>query len=97
MLEDEADVRDLWGEALGAAGYPALGVGSGREALACLRDRRPDLILLDMLMPGMDGFDFLVHLRMRPSLARIPVLIVSSMGRLCSTVSTATTWARSSW
>jgi CheY-like chemotaxis protein len=80
VIDDEPGVRDLWVEALEWASYPAVGAGSAADALALLRRRPPELILLDLLMPGMDGFDFLVHLRANPAWARIPVLVVSAVG-----------------
>lgn len=80
VLEDEPDVRDVWVEALEDAGYAAVGIMSGAEALARIPDLAPDLILLDMMMPGMDGFEFLARVRKNPLCAEIPVLIISALG-----------------
>lgn len=80
VLEDEADVRKVWVETLQEAGYSVVGTASGSETLVRLLDLTPDLILLDMILPDMDGFEFLVHLRVKSSWALIPVLVVSAIG-----------------
>ena len=50
----------------------------GREALAAARERRPGLILLDLMMPVMDGFDTLQHLREDPRTATVPVVVLTA-------------------
>ncbi|MHB8627940.1 MAG: ATP-binding response regulator [Aggregatilineales bacterium] len=50
----------------------------GVQGLAALRDRIPDLVLLDLIMPGMDGMDLLAHMQAAPSLATVPVILISS-------------------
>lgn len=79
VLEDDADVRELWLEDLRAAGYTAVGVGYGTDALALTAKIRPALVVSDVIMPGMDGFEFLLQLRRNPTFAPIPVLLVSSL------------------
>jgi CheY-like chemotaxis protein len=51
---------------------------NGREALACVANRRPSVILLDLMMPEMDGFEFLGELRQNPEWQSIPVLIITA-------------------
>lgn len=80
VLDDEPDIAEVWVYALERAGYEAVALTSGVEALARLRELAPDLILLDMAMPGMDGFGFVARLRARAVSADIPVLIVSALG-----------------
>jgi CheY-like chemotaxis protein len=80
VVEDEAAVREVWADALEYAGYEVLGAASGAEALAALDRTQPDVILLDMLMPDMDGFELLMRLRVNPAWAAIPVLVVSALG-----------------
>lgn len=66
-------------ECLESAGYAAL-VANGAEGLASIRANPPDLILLDLLMPGVDGFEFLARLRDVSGGMPIPLLVVSSLG-----------------
>lgn len=80
VVEDEALVRDVWLDALQAAGYTVEGVASGIEALARLSECQPDLILLDMMLPDMSGVSFLARLRATAAWQRIPVLIISALG-----------------
>jgi CheY-like chemotaxis protein len=80
VVEDEAEVRALLVEALETAGYSVQGFAIGSEALADFTRRAPDLILLDMMMPGMDGYEFLARLRTDPGTREIPLLIVSAVG-----------------
>jgi two-component system OmpR family response regulator len=73
IVDDNPGVRDVWTEALTEAGYRAATARTGREALALLRAVAPDLILLDLRMPEMNGLEFLKALLG----TTIPVLIVS--------------------
>jgi CheY-like chemotaxis protein len=84
VLDDEDEVRAVWIEALQEAGYRAEGFALGADLLARLSDLAPDLILLDMMMPGMDGYEFLARLRAQPTASRVPLLIVSAMGEALS-------------
>lgn len=80
VIEDEDEVRDVWVDALEESGYIAVGLGSGPEALAWLVGRQPGLILLDLMMPDMDGIQFLARLRAGPRWTHIPVIIISGIG-----------------
>ena len=80
IVEESDDVRDLFGEILSAAGWNAISVHDGVEALIYLRSKpAPALILLDMLMPEMDGWQFRRAQLADPELASIPVVVVSCM------------------
>jgi CheY-like chemotaxis protein len=63
VIDDSEDIRDLFRLALEAAGYRVKVAANGYEGLAVVRESRPDLILTDISMPQMDGFQFLVQLR----------------------------------
>jgi CheY-like chemotaxis protein len=65
VVDDELLVRDLLVQFLSLRGYRALGVKDGSEALSMVEQAPPDLILLDLLMPGMDGVEVLRQLRQR--------------------------------
>lgn len=80
ILEDDGLVRQGLMETLEHAGYRAIGAANGVEGLAKTAEARPRLILLDMVMPEMDGFEFLARLRANSVWREIPVLIISSLG-----------------
>ena len=70
-------LRDIQVLLLNDAGYATTAVGSAREALERLSDLAPDLILLDVSMPGMDGCQFLARLRAVPEWQRLPVILTT--------------------
>lgn len=80
VLDDDALVRKALLETLEHAGYQATGASNGVEGFTRMSEGLPGLIVLDMLMPGMDGFEFLARLRANAAWADIPVLILSSLG-----------------
>jgi CheY-like chemotaxis protein len=83
VVDDDPDVRDAITSVLGDEGYQVTSAGSGREALEQLRRQtRPSLILLDMVMPDMDGWRFRMELKKLPELAGIPVVILSAHGNV---------------
>lgn len=79
IVEDDALMRQALVEALEGTGYRAFATGRGAHVLDGLDQLRPDLILLDMLLPEMDGFEFLARLRNHPIGTRIPVIILSNL------------------
>lgn len=79
IVEDEEDLRELMRDALQMRGYSVVTAEEGSDALRKLEDiGRPCLILLDLLMPGMNGWDFFEQVRQRPELASVPVIVHSS-------------------
>lgn len=80
VLDDEDRLRTVVVDALVSAGYTAVGCGSAAEALERFREINPALVLLDMMMPGIDGFEFLSRLRAEPLRSDVPVLISSGLG-----------------
>jgi two-component system chemotaxis response regulator CheY len=81
IVEDEEDLRELMRDALQMRGYSVVTAAEGSDALRKLDDLGPPcLILLDLLMPGMNGWDFFERMRERPELASVPVIIHSSAG-----------------
>ena len=79
VVEDTANLRRLVAYLLDRAGYAVLQAEDGRQAIEVLKRHRPDLILLDVRMPGMDGFTFLEVIRGYPSAASIPVMMLTSL------------------
>ena len=77
IVDDEPDVTSYLSTVLSARGYETLTAGSGAEALAAANERRPDLVILDVMMPGMTGWEVLRRLRQSP-LADVPVIVLSA-------------------
>src|SRR6516165_4861574 len=84
VVEDDHDVRVAVRLVLEDEGYQVDSVTDGRRALEHLERsaQLPDLILLDLMMPGMDGWDFAARLRANPRLCSIPVVVVSAFDEL---------------
>lgn len=80
LADDDAEARQLFGRILAAdgAGYGILQAEDGETTLELLRERRPDLVLLDLVMPNGDGFAVLEAKMRDPELASIPVLVLSA-------------------
>jgi CheY-like chemotaxis protein len=78
IVEDDVDIRETLGELLASAGYETAAAANGLEGLAAARQARPDLIVLDLMMPVMDGWQFRSAQRQDPALAAIPVIVISA-------------------
>ena len=79
FVEDDPDIQMVARMALEAVGgFTVLGCGSGAEALKEVEAFAPDLILLDVMMPGMDGLETLQSLRLLPGAARVPVVFMTA-------------------
>jgi signal transduction histidine kinase/DNA-binding response OmpR family regulator len=78
LADDNADMREYVQRLLAAQGYAVQTVGNGEAALAAVRTSAPDLILSDVMMPGLDGFGLLRAIRGEPALASIPVILLSA-------------------
>ncbi len=80
LVEDDLDIREATRMILEASGYQVLEASDGAEALVVARSQRPCVILLDLMMPGMDGFQFRESQLQDPAIASIPVVIASGGG-----------------
>ena len=78
VVDDEADILHFLELVLRERGYDVLTAGSGRQAIELARDARPDLVLLDIMMPQMDGWEVLKLLRVDDETAHIPVAMLSA-------------------
>jgi HD-like signal output (HDOD) protein/CheY-like chemotaxis protein len=79
VVDDMAVIREALAACLKAAGFEAETAGDGIRALAAMRSHRPDLVLLDLAMPGMDGVAVLRAMKAAPALCNIPVLLLSGV------------------
>ena len=83
IADDEKDVADIMSKKIAAAGYVVVTAYDGQEAWDKIKSESPDVIVLDLKMPKMDGFTVLKNLRENPPSAKWqPVIIVSAMGEL---------------
>jgi CheY-like chemotaxis protein len=79
VVEDDEATRSLIGQTLERAGWAVTQAEHGRQGLERVAERRPDVIVLDLMMPEMNGFDFLDALRGNPDWRGIPVLVLTAM------------------
>jgi two-component system phosphate regulon response regulator PhoB len=80
IVDDEIGARTLIGIMLDRGGFDVVKASDANEALSLLDDNTPDLIILDVMMPGMSGIDLCKLLRERRSTANLPILILSARG-----------------
>ncbi len=77
-IEDEAEMIDLVRLILGRRGYTVLGASGGREGLELIRKELPDLVLLDLMMPDMDGWDVYHQMKSEELTRDIPVIVITA-------------------
>lgn len=82
VIDDDSDIRDAVTEVLSFEGHEVFTASEGEQGLVRCRLVHPDLILLDLMMPGMNGWDFLKSLRRDEVMGRTPVVVVSALGRV---------------
>ena len=80
VVEDERDLAELVAMRLAKEGYAAEVIGDGAEALSRIRANRPDLVLLDIMLPGMQGTQVAAALRDNPATADVPILMLTAKG-----------------
>lgn len=78
VVEDIPNIRDLISVTLRFKGYPVITANNGEEALEIMREKRPALIITDILMPKMDGYAFVQNLRTDPATHNIPIIFLSA-------------------
>jgi CheY-like chemotaxis protein len=78
VVEDDIVIREIMATMLKNEGWRVFKAENGRVALEHLDDKKPSLILLDLLMPEMDGFEFIAHLRQHKKWRSLPVVVLTS-------------------
>ena len=78
VVDDELDIRQALAEVLAFEGYEVVAAGDGQDALDKARAFQPRLVLLDLMMPRMNGWEFRRAQKHDPAVARIPVVIISA-------------------
>ena len=82
VVEDEPSLRTTITMALTSCGHPTASAETGIEALERVGEQRPELVLLDLQLPEMDGWEFLRHFRGLPDCATVPVVVTSAAHRV---------------
>jgi two-component system cell cycle response regulator DivK len=78
IIEDEEDAADLFAEMMRVSGFRVLKTSSSAPALTMMTAEKPDIVLLDIMMPDISGLDILRQMQADPELANIPVVVVSA-------------------
>lgn len=81
IVEDDKFLRELISQKLVKEGYKISSAVDGEEGLNKIKEEKPGLVLLDLILPGIDGFEVLSKMKGDPSLAQIPVIILSNLGQ----------------
>ena len=82
VIEDDAAIRETLAEILEFEGYRVTVAANGREGLQRSREARPAVILLDLMMPVMNGYEFRAEQKASADLASIPIIMISADGNL---------------
>lgn len=81
IIEDDKFLRELIAQKLIKEGYEVSEAVDGEEGIKKVKDEKPTLILLDLILPGIDGFEVLNGIKEDPALSLIPVIILSNLGQ----------------
>ena len=79
-IEDDGDIRELMRYNLSHSGYTVLEAGSGEEGLETLRRQNSDIVLLDLMLPGVDGIEVCKRIRKNEGTTRVPIIMVTAKG-----------------
>ncbi|HEV8659587.1 MAG TPA: response regulator, partial [Thermoanaerobaculia bacterium] len=86
VVDDDASNRDVLSRRLKRQGHVVKTASRGRDALQLMRDTAFDLVLLDIMMPNMDGYEVLTHIKSDDRLRRVPVIMISAVSEVQSVV-----------
>jgi len=81
IIEDDKFLRELISRKLGNEDFETLEAVDGEEGIKKIKEEKPDLILLDLILPSIDGFEVLSRMKEDPNLSSIPVIILSNLGQ----------------
>lgn len=82
IIDDDADTRTYLSTILLRGGYKVLTAGDGQEGWNLVQEHKPDLVLLDMMMPRKSGLNLLNEIKTNPNFSNIPVIMVSGVGQM---------------
>ncbi len=80
IIEDEEDAAELFAEMMRVSGFRVIKITTSAPAMDLITDEKPDLVILDIMMPDISGLDVLRQMRGDPTLMHIPVVVVSAKG-----------------
>jgi len=78
IIEDEEDAAELFAEMMRVSGFRVLKTSKSTPAISLMTTEKPDIVLLDIMMPEISGLDILRQMRRDPALAKIPVIVVTA-------------------
>lgn len=81
VIEDDKFLRELISKKLAKEGFAVSEAIDGEEGIKKIKEEKPDLILLDLILPGIDGFEVLSKMKDDPLLSAVPVIILSNLGQ----------------
>lgn len=81
ITEDNEDLSMIYSTKLAAEGYSVATAGNGKEAFDRIREQMPDLILLDIIMPKMDGLEFLRKAQKEKAVDGVPIIVMTNLGQ----------------
>ena len=81
LIEDDKFLRELIIQKLGREGYEVVEAPEGESGLLKMKEEKPDLVLLDLILPGIDGFEVLSRIKKDSELKSTPVIILSNLGQ----------------
>jgi CheY-like chemotaxis protein len=81
IIEDDEQISEIYKAELFFGGLQTILAASGKEGIEVVQSEQPDLILLDILMPNMDGVETLKHIRNLPNGKSVPVLVITNVGK----------------
>jgi DNA-binding response OmpR family regulator len=81
LADDEQFIVVAYGDGLERAGYQVLTASNGTDALSVLKKNKPDLLVLELMIPKINGFELLQNMKENPLLAKIPVLILTNLSQ----------------
>ena len=80
IVDDEEDIRISVGQILEVSGYEVIKAEDGNDCLEKLQNETPDLVVLDIMMPGMNGWDVAAKIKENPKLSEIPIVFLTAKG-----------------
>lgn len=81
IVEDDKFLRELIIQKVTNEGFDVAKAIDGEEGIKKIKEEKPDLVLLDLILPGIDGFEVLSRMKEDPALSSIPVIILSNLGQ----------------